>query len=99
MALATVVALLLALGVGLLIGHWTSGTDRVHVTVGAALSTASGGSTASGSGSTSGGSGSSNTGGGSSKTSGSSSQTVEPGGKCAAGTPGCKNGKETGNFF
>jgi hypothetical protein len=99
MALAAVVALLLALGIGLLIGHWTSGTDRVHVTVsGATLGSTSGGS-ASSSGSTSGGSGSSSTGGGSSKTSGGSSQTVKPGGKCAAGTPGCKNGKETGNFF
>jgi hypothetical protein len=28
-----------------------------------------------------------------------SSPTVKPGGSCTAGTPGCQNGKETGNFF
>jgi hypothetical protein len=96
MALAAVVALLLALGVGLLIGHWTSGTARVHVTVSGATAGTPSGSSSSSSGSTGGTSGSS---GGSSKTSGGSSQSVKPGGKCTDGTPGCKNGKETGNFF
>jgi len=92
-----IVALLLAVAVGLLIGHWTSDTSRVRVV----LSGATAGTTSSGS-STSGKSGSTAGKGGSSSGSGSSassSSNVKPGGSCTAGTPGCQNGKETGNFF
>jgi hypothetical protein len=91
--LAGLAALLLAIAVGVLIGLAASGTTNVHVVVsGGAAST-----TAAGAGSTSSSSGAGKTSSGS--TSSTSGASVKPGGKCTAGTSGCQNGKQTGNFF
>lgn len=106
--LAGIATLLLALGVGVLIGKSVATTPKatnVHVFVngvggsssGAATSTPSSSSTAGGSSGTgTSASGGSNTPSGSKKatTSGGSSAS-----SCTAGTPGCKAGKQTGNFF
>ena len=138
--LAGIATLLLALGVGVLIGESGSSTPKtggIHVVVnggggsgsGAATSTPSssgstgGSSTSSGSSHSSGdktkakksSSSSSSNSNSSSKTSSNANVTpapssgvsksvtkapvVKPGGSCTAGTPGCQNGKETGNFF
>jgi hypothetical protein len=99
--LAGVAALLLAVGVGVLIGHAISDGSRVRVVVTTpATSSSSSGSTSGRSGSTATtGSSTKTTSGSSGSGSGSSSATVKPGGSCTAGTPGCVNGKETGNFF
>ena len=103
--LAVIVALLLAIGVGVIIGDLAFNTTSVRVVVnGASTGTAStsGSShktTGGGSGSTSTGSTSGKTSSGSSTGGTSGSATVKPGGKCTAGTPGCVNGKFTGNFF
>lgn len=103
--LAMIAALLLAIGIGVVIGDLAFNTTSVRVVVngaggGAATSGSGSSSTASGGHSTgtstsTGGSGSSKTSSGSS----SSNSSVKPGGKCTAGTSGCVNGKETGNFF
>ena len=100
MVILGTVVILLALGVGFLIGNATSSTPPVHVYLngsGAASSTGGSGSSSA----ASGGGGSSSSSGGSGKSSGSGSGTSSPkvGGSCTNGTAGCKNGKFTGNFF
>ncbi len=134
--LAGIAVLLLAIGVGVLIGHAVSnsGTQKPvnNITVngggsGGGTSAATTGNTGSGAASTGSTSNTSGSSGSSSSkkksvkastgsntvaakkntpppSSGVSSSvtktpTVKPGGSCTAGTPGCTNGKETGNFF
>lgn len=101
MLLLALVAVLVALGIGVLIGNATS-TITVRV-AGATTTTGPSGassptsSTSSGGGATgTGSSGGTSTGTGST---GSSSSTPKVGSKCTNGTPGCQNGKFTGNFF
>ena len=89
LVLVGVVTLLLALGVGILIGQSIAPTVHVTVAGGASVSGASNsGTTGSGSKATSGGT----------KTS-SSSYGNDIGTTCSAGTAGCVNGKQSGNLF
>ncbi len=83
-AALAIVVVLVALGIGVLIGSSFPGPVRVVASGGAALT-----------------SGSSSTGGQSGKTggAGSSSSSSSNPNSCKAGTPGCKHGKQTTNFF
>lgn len=96
--LVGIVTLLLALGVGVLIGKSVAATPKatnVHVYV----NDVGGGSSRAGGGS----SGTANSTSGGSTTSGASKKTTGTNGNsatsCTAGTPGCKAGKQTGTFF
>ena len=136
--LAGIATLLLALGVGVLIGESGSSTPKtggIHVVVNGGGGSGSGSGTAASTPSSSGSTGGSSTSSGSSHSSGSKTKAaknsssnsaskskssgstatpppstgvsktvtktpaVKPGGACTAGSPGCQNGKETGNFF
>ncbi len=85
-AILAVIAVLLAIGVGVLIGTATQSSIRQPVRV-----VVSGGSLSGGGGSSTAGSGG--------QTTAKSGSTSSSSTTCTKGTAGCKNGKQTGNFF
>jgi hypothetical protein len=110
--IAGLATLLLALGVGVLIGTSVDTTPQaVRVTVNTGGGSASGSSSSAGAGSSSaqasgsssshsgGSTGGTHTGNHSSGSGASGNATQQQGTSCTAGTPGCVNGKQTGNLF
>jgi hypothetical protein len=87
LALLALIVVLAAIAVGVLIGHSSSHTTVRILGATAAASTSGSGSPASG--------------GAAKSTASKSTKTSSSGASnaCSAGSPGCKNGKQTGNFF
>lgn len=97
MVILSVLALLVTLGIGVLIGNASASGPKVVVNGASGSSSSTGTSGGGSSGAGTSGSGSSS--GGSSSSGSSSSGTTTVGSACKAGSAGCTNGKFSGNFF